>query len=245
MNLEDNVVFAELHSDYEGWDLVNIWLIFDPCPLATHRMKLRVWVTYLSAMSVSFDQVPLIALKIWLPQSPLTIASNSSFYFIDPMKIYTSTLVVASKNRGFAHMREKSFINIWYDFKWRREVVGGNKWLLRKASCMSYMCCVCETYVGWEMDWFNLNLLSLCCCQRLCFLGFCHFSKKTWVLAARLGARNFTRALGYAKHPLSVAHAFADARFCRRTLLQTLAFADARFGRRTLSQTHASAVICS
>ena len=94
------------------------------------------------------------------PVPPLTIASNSSFYFIDPMKIYTSTLVVASKNRGFAHMREKSFINIWYDFKWRREVVGGNKWLLRKASCMSYMCCVCETYVGWKMDWFNLNLLS-------------------------------------------------------------------------------------
>ena len=154
------------------------------------------------------------------------------------MKIYTSTLVVASKNRGFAHMREKSFINIWYDFKWRREVVGGNKWLLRKASCMSYMCCVCETYVGWEMDWFNLNLLSLCCCQRLCFLGFCHFSKKTWVLAARLGARNFTRALGYAKHPLSVVHAFADARFRRRTLSQTHACADARFRRRTLLQTH-------
>ena len=176
---------------------------------------------------------------------PLTIASNSSFYFIDPMKIYTSTLVVASKNRGFGHMREKSFINIWYDFKWRREVVGGNKWLLRKASCMSYMCCVCETYVGWEMDWFNLNLLSLCCCQRLCFLGFCHFSKKTWVLAARLGARNFTRALGYAKHPLPVLHAYADARLRRRSLTQTLAYADARFRRRTLSQTKCHAQPCS
>ena len=88
-------------------------------------------------------------------------------------------------------------------------------------------------------------MCTKCCCQRLCFLGFSYFSKKTWVLAARLGTRNFTRALGYAKHPLSVAHAFADARFCRRTLLQTLAFADARFGRRMLSQKHASAVICS
>ena len=44
-----------------------------------------------------------------------------------------------------------------------------------------------------------------------------------------MGARNFTRALGYAKHPLSVAHAFADARFRRRMLSQTHAFADARF----------------
>ena len=77
--------------------------------------------------------------------------------------------------------------------------------------------------------------------QRLWFLGFCLFSKKTWVLAARLGARNFTRALGYAKHPLSVVHAFADARFHRRTLSQTHAFADARFCRRTLSQMHAFA----
>ena len=62
--------------------------------------------------------------------------------------------------------------------------------------------------------------------QRLWFLGFCLFSKKTWVLAARLGARNFTRALGYAKHPLSVVHAFADARFPRRTLSQMHAFLD-------------------
>ena len=81
--------------------------------------------------------------------------------------------------------------------------------------------------------------------KRLCFPDLLHFSKKIGVLGARLGARNFTRVLGYAKHPLSVAHAFADARFCRRTLLQTLAFADARFGRRMLSQKHASAVICS
>ena len=40
---------------------------------------------------------------------------------------------------------------------------------------------------------------------------FGHFSKKTRLLAARLGARNFTRALGYAKHPLSGVQAFADA----------------------------------
>ena len=39
-----------------------------------------------------------------------------------------------------------------------------------------------------------------------------------------MGARNFTRVLGYAKHPLSVAHAFADARFCRRTLSQRYVF---------------------
>ena len=52
-----------------------------------------------------------------------------------------------------------------------------------------------------------------------------------------MGARNFPRLLGYAKHPLSVVHAFADARFRRRTLAQTHAFADARFCRHTLSQT--------
>ena len=52
----------------------------------------------------------------------------------------------------------------------------------------------------------------------LCFQGYCHFSKKMRVLAARLGARNFTRALGYAKHPLSVVQFFAVARFRSRTL---------------------------
>ena len=82
-------------------------------------------------------------------------------------------------------------------------------------------------------SWIS-NYCTKCCCKRLCFLGFCHFSKKIWVLAARLGARNFTRALGYAKHPLSVVHAFADARFRRRTLSQTHAFADASFCRCTL-----------
>ena len=44
-------------------------------------------------------------------------------------------------------------------------------------------------------------------------MGFLHFPKKIWVLAARLVARNFTRALGYAKRPLSVALAFAGAPF--------------------------------
>ena len=57
------------------------------------------------------------------------------------------------------------------------------------------------------------------------------FPKKNGVLAARLGARNFTRGLGYAKHPLPVLHVFADARFSRRSLTQTQAYADARFGR--------------
>ena len=37
--------------------------------------------------------------------------------------------------------------------------------------------------------------------EKLCFQGYCHFSKKMRVLAARLGARNFTRVLGYAKRP--------------------------------------------
>ena len=67
--------------------------------------------------------------------------------------------------------------------------------------------------------------------ERLCFPDLLHFSKKIGVLGARLGARNFTRVLGYAKHPLSVAHAFAYARFRRRTLSPTLAFADAHFRR--------------
>ena len=39
--------------------------------------------------------------------------------------------------------------------------------------------------------------------NRLCFPDVFHFSKKIGFLAARLVARNFTRALGYAKHPLS------------------------------------------
>ena len=41
----------------------------------------------------------------------------------------------------------------------------------------------------------------------------------------------FTRALGYAKRPLLVVHAFADARFRWGTLSPTHTFADARFGR--------------
>ena len=42
--------------------------------------------------------------------------------------------------------------------------------------------------------------------NRLCFPDVFHFSKKIGFLAARLGARNFTRALGYAKRPLSPLH---------------------------------------
>ena len=44
---------------------------------------------------------------------------------------------------------------------------------------------------------------------------FVTLSKK---MGARLGDRNFTRALGYAKHPLSVVQFFAVARFRSRTL---------------------------
>ena len=39
--------------------------------------------------------------------------------------------------------------------------------------------------------------------NRLCFPDVLHFSKKIGFLAARLVARNFTWALGYAKRPLS------------------------------------------
>ena len=39
--------------------------------------------------------------------------------------------------------------------------------------------------------------------KRLCFPDVLLFSKKICVLAARMVARNFTRALGYAKRPLS------------------------------------------
>ena len=45
--------------------------------------------------------------------------------------------------------------------------------------------------------------------DRLCFPDVLHFSKKIGVLAARLVARNFTLALGYAKHPLSPLRDFA------------------------------------
>ena len=44
-----------------------------------------------------------------------------------------------------------------------------------------------------------------------CFLWFCPFSKKIGLLAARFGTRNFTRALGYAKRPLSDAADTAGA----------------------------------
>ena len=49
--------------------------------------------------------------------------------------------------------------------------------------------------------------------KRLCFPDLLHFSKKIGVLGARLGSRNFTRALGYAKHPLSPMPDFALGRY--------------------------------
>ena len=64
------------------------------------------------------------------------------------------------------------------------------------------------------------------CPKNLCFPGFSPFSKKIGRLAARFGAMTFTRVLGYAKRPLLVVHAFAEARFRRRTLSQTHAFVD-------------------
>ena len=56
------------------------------------------------------------------------------------------------------------------------------------------------------------------CPKNLCFPGFLPFSKKMGRLAARFGTMTFTRALGYAKHPLSVVQFFAVARFRSRTL---------------------------
>ena len=64
--------------------------------------------------------------------------------------------------------------------------------------------------------------------NRLCFPDVFHFSKKIGFLAARLGARNFTRALGYAKRLLSVVHAYADARLRRRSFLHSEVTAGAK-----------------
>ena len=52
--------------------------------------------------------------------------------------------------------------------------------------------------------------------KRLCFSDFSPFSKKIGFLAARLVARNFTRALGYAKRPLSP---LPDIACCRHRVL--------------------------
>ena len=52
--------------------------------------------------------------------------------------------------------------------------------------------------------------------NRLCFPDVFHFSKKIGFLAARLVARNFTRALGYAKRPLSP---LPDIACCRHHVL--------------------------
>ena len=64
------------------------------------------------------------------------------------------------------------------------------------------------------------------CPKNLCHPRFLPFSKKIGFLAARFGAMTFTRALGYAKHPLSVVRAFADACFRMCTLSHVHAFAD-------------------
>ena len=76
---------------------------------------------------------------------------------------------------------------------------------------------------------YTCSNMTQMCPKNLCFPGFSPFSKKIGRLAARFGAMTFTRALGYAKRPLLVVHAFADARFRWRTLSPTHAFADARF----------------
>ena len=52
------------------------------------------------------------------------------------------------------------------------------------------------------------------CHKRLCFSGVLPFSKKTGFLAARLVARNFTRALGYANRPLLPLPGIAVGRHC-------------------------------
>ena len=64
------------------------------------------------------------------------------------------------------------------------------------------------------------------CPKNLCYPRFLPFSKKIGRLAARFGAMTFTRALGYAKRPLSVVRAFADARFRMRTLSHMHALGD-------------------
>ena len=50
--------------------------------------------------------------------------------------------------------------------------------------------------------------------NRLCFPDVFHFFKKIGFLAARLVARNFTRALGYTKRPLSPLRDFALVQHC-------------------------------
>ena len=88
-------------------------------------------------------------------------------------------------------------------------------------------------------QWFPLTIhMTQMCPKNLCFPGFSPFSKKIGRLAARFGAMTFTRALGYAKRPLLVVHAFADARFRWRMLLLTHAFADPRFPRHGTSLLH-------
>ena len=77
------------------------------------------------------------------------------------------------------------------------------------------------------VDFLSIFFFFLFFLSETMSLGFTHFSKKNGVLAARLVTRNFTRGLGYAKPPLPMAHASADARLRRRRPPQTHAPADA------------------
>ena len=71
----------------------------------------------------------------------------------------------------------------------------------------------------------------------LCFPEFSAFSKKIGFLAARLVARNFTRALGYAKRPLSPLPDIACCRNRVLTLARTPDIAYARHRVRLTSRT--------
>ena len=66
------------------------------------------------------------------------------------------------------------------------------------------------------------------CSKRLCFHDFLPFSKKNGFLAARLVARNFTRAVGYANRPLSPLHDIAVARHRCCSTTRALRIAAAR-----------------
>ena len=68
------------------------------------------------------------------------------------------------------------------------------------------------------------------CNKRLCFLDFLPFSKKNGFLAARLVARNFTRAGGYANRPLLPLHDIAVGRhrLCTTSLWAGIVFTYSR-----------------
>ena len=68
----------------------------------------------------------------------------------------------------------------------------------------------------------------------LCFPEFSAFSKKIGFLAARLVARNFTRALGYAKRPLSP---LPDIACCRHRVLPLARTPDIAYARHRVHPT--------